>query len=126
MSAQLLSPTFILYPSLIPVLRLEMGEIDSEVNAVLENGPPEVHLKRRLSKLTMVGMTFAILNTWIALAGSLGIVLPSGSSVAFLYGFIFCVLCNLCLGASLGEMLSVLPTAGGQYHFTHVSDSRRR
>jgi choline transport protein len=60
-------------------------------------------------------------STWIALAGSLGIVLPSGGSVAFLYGFIFCVLCNLCLGASLGEMASVLPTAGGQYHFTYVS-----
>jgi hypothetical protein len=55
-----------------------------------------------------------ILSTWIALAGSLGLVMPSGSSVAFLYGFIFCVLCNLCLGASLGEMASIWPTAGGQ------------
>ncbi|KAF2001725.1 amino acid transporter [Amniculicola lignicola CBS 123094] len=83
------------------------------------------HLKPRLSKLTMVGMSFAILNTWIALAGSLGIVLPSGSSVAFLYGFIFCVLCNLCLGASLGEMASIWPTAGGQYHFAYSLTSER-
>ncbi|KAF2797977.1 amino acid transporter [Melanomma pulvis-pyrius CBS 109.77] len=80
---------------------------------------PSGHLKPRLSKLTMVGMSFAILNTWIALAGSLGLVMPSGGSVAFLYGFIFCVLCNLCLGASLGEMASIWPTAGGQYHFTY-------
>lgn len=93
------------------------------------------HLKPRLSRLTMVGMSFAILklvtflfllsqfvltgahSTWIALAGSLGIVMPSGGSVAFLYGFIFCVLCNLCLGASLGEMASIWPTAGGQVCF---------
>ncbi|KAL6916682.1 hypothetical protein FSHL1_008130 [Fusarium sambucinum] len=77
----------------------------------------EGHLRPRLSKITMVAMTFAILNTWICLAGSLSIVLPSGGSVAFLYGFIFCVLCNFCLAASLGELAAIWPTAGGQYHF---------
>lgn len=51
--------------------------------------------------------------------------MPSGGSVAFLYGFIFCVLCNLCLGASLGEMASIWPTAGGQYHFTYVRTEMR-
>ncbi|KUJ22950.1 amino acid permease [Mollisia scopiformis] len=77
-------------------------------------------LEKSFSKLSMVAMTFAILNTWIALAGSIGIVMPSGSSVAFLYGFIFCVLCNLCLAASLGELASAWPTAGGQYHYAHA------
>ncbi|RKL34060.1 hypothetical protein BFJ72_g9547 [Fusarium proliferatum] len=77
----------------------------------------EGHLRPRLSKITMVAMTFAILNTWICLAGSLSIVLPSGGSVAFLYGFIFCVLCNFALAASLGELAAIWPTAGGQYHF---------
>ncbi|KAF2114462.1 choline transport protein [Lophiotrema nucula] len=96
-----------------------MKEATSHVGSESLNGPVAGHLKPRLSKLTMVGMSFAILNTWIALAGSLGIVMPSGSSVAFLYGFIFCVLCNLCLGASLGEMAAIWPTAGGQYHFTY-------
>ncbi|KAF5022682.1 hypothetical protein F66182_5230 [Fusarium sp. NRRL 66182] len=73
----------------------------------------EGHLRPRLSKITMVAMTFAILNTWICLAGSLSIVLPSGGSVAFLYGFIFCVLCNFALAASLGELAAIWPTAGG-------------
>ena len=36
-----------------------------------------------------------------------------------LYGFIFCVLCNLCLAASLGELASIWPTAGGQYHYAY-------
>ena len=84
------------------------------------DAPKAAHLKPRLGILSMIGMTFGILNTWIALAGSLGIVLPSGSSVAFLYGFIFCVLCNLALGASLGEMAAIWPTAGGQYHFVYA------
>ncbi|KAH8889439.1 amino acid transporter [Thozetella sp. PMI_491] len=86
-----------------------------------EHNPPEAgRLKPRLSRLTMIAMTFAILNTWIALAGSIGLVLPSGGSVAFLYGFIFCVLCNLALAASLGEMAAIWPTAGGQYHFVYA------
>ncbi|RKK98270.1 hypothetical protein BFJ68_g13678 [Fusarium oxysporum] len=70
------------------------------------NSQGEGHLRPRLSKITMVAMTFAILNTWICLAGSLSIVLPSGGSVAFLYGFIFCVLCNFALAASLAQFIS--------------------
>ncbi|KAI1332813.1 choline transport protein [Xylariaceae sp. FL0255] len=82
-------------------------------------------LQPRLSRLTMVALTFAILNTWIALAGSIGLVLPSGGSVSFLYGFIFCVLCNLALAASLGEMAAIWPTAGGQYHFVYALCTER-
>ncbi|GAM34453.1 hypothetical protein TCE0_015r02044 [Talaromyces pinophilus] len=78
-------------------------------------GTHEVHLKPRLSRLTMVAMT-----TWIALAGSIGLVLPSGGPVSFLYGFIFCVICNLALAASLGELAAIWPTAGGQYHFVYA------
>ncbi|KAF0639277.1 hypothetical protein FPSE5266_10246 [Fusarium pseudograminearum] len=85
----------------------------------------EGHLRPRLSKITMVAMTFAILNTWICLAGSLSLVLPSGGSVAFLYGFIFCVLCNFCLAASLGELAAIWPTAGGQYHFQWALTSEK-
>ncbi|KAH6684973.1 choline transport protein [Plectosphaerella plurivora] len=77
-------------------------------------------LQARLSGLNMVAMAFAILNTWIALAGSVGLVLPSGGPVALLYGFVFCVLCNFALTASLGEMAAIWPTAGGQYHFVYA------
>lgn len=43
--------------------------------------------------------------------------MPSGGPVALFYGFILCVLCNLCVAASLGELSSVWPTAAGQYHW---------
>ncbi|KAM0354214.1 hypothetical protein ACHAPU_001252 [Fusarium lateritium] len=46
----------------------------------------EGKLQKRFSKLTMVGMAFAILNTWISLAGSIGLVMPSGGS-SFLVGW---------------------------------------
>lgn len=59
-------------------------------------------------------------STWISLAGSIGLVMPSGGSVSFVYGFIFCVLCNVCLSASVGELASLWPTAGGQYHHAYA------
>lgn len=55
----------------------------------------------------------------------MGLVLPSGGPVAFLYGFILCVLCNLCLTASLGEFASIWPTSGGQYHYAYMLGSER-
>ncbi|KPM45643.1 hypothetical protein AK830_g914 [Neonectria ditissima] len=83
------------------------------------------HLQKRFSKITMIGMAFAILNTWISLAGSLGLVMPSGGSVSFVYGFIFCVVCNVCLSASVGELASLWPTAGGQYHHAYALSTEK-
>ncbi|KAF4781243.1 amino acid permease [Colletotrichum scovillei] len=83
------------------------------------------HLQKRFSKITMVGMAFAILNTWISLAGSIGLVMPSGGSVSFVYGFIFCVICNIALSASVGELASLYPTAGGQYHYAYALSTKK-
>lgn len=51
--------------------------------------------------------------------------MPSGGSVSFVYGFIFCVLCNICLAASVGELASLYPTAGGQYHYSFALSSKK-
>lgn len=64
-------------------------------------------------------------STWIALAGSIGLVLPSGGPVAFLYGFLFVVLCNFTVAASLGELAAIWPTAGGQYHYVYALCTER-
>ncbi|KAJ1335027.1 choline transport protein [Microdochium nivale] len=71
----------------------------------------------RVSALGLVVMAFANLNTWIALAGSMGLVLPFGVPVVFLYDLIFCVACNFALVISQGEFAAIWPTASGQYHF---------
>ncbi|KAH7150664.1 amino acid/polyamine transporter I [Fusarium sp. MPI-SDFR-AT-0072] len=86
---------------------------------------PEGGLRPRLSKLTMVSLGFAVLNTWIALGGTIGLVLPSGGPVALLYGFIFCVLCNYALVSSMGELTAIWPFAGGQYHYVYALCSER-
>ncbi|KAH6975734.1 amino acid/polyamine transporter I [Ilyonectria destructans] len=86
---------------------------------------PEGGLRPRLSKLTMISLGFAVLNTWIALGGTIGLVLPSGGPVALLYGFIFCVLCNYALVSSMGELTAIWPFAGGQYHYVYALCSER-
>ncbi|KAI5459049.1 amino acid/polyamine transporter I [Mariannaea sp. PMI_226] len=73
--------------------------------------------KRQFSRWTMLGLAFAILNSWTALASSLSLALPSGGPVSIIYGLITAGICNLSLAASLAEFLSAWPTAGGQYHW---------
>jgi amino acid transporter len=51
--------------------------------------------------------------------------MPSGGSVSFVYGFIFCIICNLCLSASVGELASLWPTAGGQYHYAYAMATKK-
>ncbi|KAK4545350.1 hypothetical protein LTR36_003530 [Oleoguttula mirabilis] len=82
-------------------------------------------LKRNFSFLSMLGLAFAILNSWTALSASLSIALPSGGPVSVIWGLITAGICNLCLAASLAEFLSAYPTAGGQYHWVAVISWKR-
>lgn len=75
-------------------------------------------LERNFSSLSMLGLAFAILNSWTALAASLSLALPSGGPTSVIWGLITAGICNLCLAASLAEFLSAYPTSAGQYHWT--------
>lgn len=77
-------------------------------------------LNRSFSPLAMLGLCFAILNSWTALAASLNLALSSGGPTSVIWGLITAGVCNLSLAASLAEFLSAYPTAGGQYHWVAV------
>jgi len=77
----------------------------------------KAELNRNFSPLAMLGLAFAILNSWTALSASLSLALPSGGPTSVIWGLISAGICNLCLAASLAEFLSAYPTAGGQYHW---------
>lgn len=68
----------------------------------------------------MLGLAFAILNSWTALSASLSLALPSGGPTSVIWGLVTAGVCNLCLAASMAEFLSAYPTAGGQYHWVAV------
>ena len=71
----------------------------------------EQELQRQFSSLSMLGLAFAILNSWTALSASLSLALPSGGPTSVIWGLITAGICNLCLAASLAEFLSAFPTA---------------
>ncbi|KAI2787256.1 hypothetical protein POX_f07619 [Penicillium oxalicum] len=77
-------------------------------------------LKRQYSMWSMLGLAFAVLNSWTALAASLSISITSGGSTSVIWGLVTAGLCNLCIASSLAEFLSAYPTAGGQYHWVAV------
>ena len=82
-------------------------------------------LKRNFSMISMLGLAFAILNTWTALAASISLALPSGGASSVIWGLMVAGICNLCLAASLAEFLSAYPTAGGQYHWAAIVSWKR-
>ena len=77
-------------------------------------------LQRNFSFLSMIGMAFAILNSWTALAASLSVALPSGGPTTILWGLCLVSIGQLAVAASLAEICSVYPTSGGQYHWAAV------
>lgn len=74
-------------------------------------------LDRNFSFLSLLGLSFTLLNTWTALSISISVALPSGGPVSVLWGLVTSTLGSLCLSLSLAEFLSAYPTAGGQYHW---------
>jgi amino acid transporter len=88
--------------------------------AALERLGHKQELKRNFSMVSMLGLAFAILNTWTALAASISLALPSGGASSVIWGLIVAGICNMCLAASLAEFLSAYPTAGGQYHWAAI------
>ncbi|KAJ6441208.1 amino acid permease [Purpureocillium lavendulum] len=96
-------------------------EYEQEDDAQLAAMGHQPELKRNFSTLSMLGLAFAVLNSWTALSASLSISLTSGGSTSVVWGLVTAGVCNLCIAASLAEFLSAYPTAGGQYHWVAVS-----
>jgi choline transport protein len=92
----------------------------AEDAAALATFGHQQELQRNFSSLAMLGLAFAILNSWTALSASLSLALPSGGSTSVIWGLVTAGICNLALAASLAEFLSAYPTAGGQYHWVAV------
>ncbi|KAH0496162.1 hypothetical protein TgHK011_003540 [Trichoderma gracile] len=94
-------------------------ENDDDAQLAAMGHQPE--LNRNFSTLSMLGLAFAVLNSWTALSASLSLSLTSGGSTGVVWGLVTAGVCNLCIAASLAEFLSAYPTAGGQYHWVAVS-----
>lgn len=72
-------------------------------------------LERNFSKWTLLGICFALTNSWYGLSASLVTGINSGGPIVTIYGIIIVTIINGCVAASLSELISAMPNSGGQY-----------
>lgn len=76
-------------------------------------------LKRRFTLWSMLAFSSCLLGTWEGISLTLISALQSGGPASLMYGFLLAWLGSLSNAASLAEISSIYPTAGGQYHWTY-------
>ncbi|TQB69109.1 hypothetical protein MPDQ_002327 [Monascus purpureus] len=67
----------------------------------------------------MLAFSATLLASWEALAGGLAAGLLNGGPASLIYGMLLTMICGTALAASMGELASILPVAGAQYHWTY-------
>lgn len=77
-------------------------------------------LPSRLSMLSVLGLSFAIMAVPYGLSTTFYITLANGQSVTIIWGWVLVSLISLCIAASLAEICAVYPTAGGVYHWSAI------
>lgn len=75
---------------------------------------------RNMSGLETISAGWIICNSWAGLAATVALAIAQGGPATLIYGpIIIFVLVGAC-AASLAELASVYPTAGGQYHWVSI------
>lgn len=77
----------------------------------------KAELPRSLSMLSVLGLSFAIMAVPYGLSTTFLYSLANGQSVTVLWGWVMLSLISICIAASLAEICSVFPTAGGVYYW---------
>jgi choline transport protein len=73
-----------------------------------------------MSALETVSAGWIISNSWAGIAATFALAVAQGGPVTLIYGpVIMLVLVGAC-AATLAELASVYPTAGGQYHWVSI------
>ncbi|KAE8147043.1 amino acid/polyamine transporter I [Aspergillus avenaceus] len=72
-------------------------------------------LQRNFSIISLIGIAFCMSNSWFGISASLITGISSGGTVLIVYGLIWIGFISACVGASLSELASSMPNAGGPY-----------
>ncbi|KAF8756630.1 Amino acid permease [Rhizoctonia solani] len=98
---------------------------DTNAEARLAQMGYKQELPRSLSMISILGLSFAIMAVPFGSSTTLALALTDGGAVTVLYGWIIVSLISLAIAASLAEICSVFPTAGGVYYWSHMLASPR-
>lgn len=98
---------------------IEEGK-QTSANGVLEALGYEPELVRNRSTLQVAFMSFVLAAIPYGLATTFTYPLVGGGPVNIIWGWLAVSLITLCVAASLGEITSIYPTAGGVYYQTFM------
>lgn len=82
-------------------------------------------LKRTFSVWSILGIGFGLTNSWFGISASLITGIQSGGPMLIVYGIIIIAFISYCVGITLSEMSSAIPSAGGQYVWTRVLSPKK-
>ncbi|CAK7217057.1 hypothetical protein SCUCBS95973_003022 [Sporothrix curviconia] len=83
------------------------------------SGDEEGPMKKDLGLIGILAAGFNVSNSWLVIAATLVISIEYGP-MNTVWGVICVTPIYLCIGLTLAELISVYPTAGGQYHWTSI------
>ncbi|MCJ1282472.1 hypothetical protein MMC26_001795 [Xylographa opegraphella] len=80
---------------------------------------------KSMSNLTLLAAAWNILNTWWGFGAVFAVGITHGGPVTLIYGMMLLSLVYGATALSLAELSAHYPTAGGQYHWTHLLAPKR-
>ncbi|KAF8001957.1 hypothetical protein HF325_002922 [Metschnikowia pulcherrima] len=75
--------------------------------------------------MVSLGIGFGLTNSWFGISASLITGIQSGGPMLIIYGIIIIAFISYCIGITLSELSSAIPSAGGQYVWTRVLSPRK-
>ncbi|ODV79709.1 amino acid transporter [Suhomyces tanzawaensis NRRL Y-17324] len=82
--------------------------------------PSGGELKRTFSTYSIISIGFGLTNSWFGISASLITGIQSGGPLLIVYGIIIIAFVSYCIGVTLSELSSAIPSAGGQYVWSRV------
>ncbi|CDS00943.1 related to GABA permease [Sporisorium scitamineum] len=80
--------------------------------------------RKHFSTFALIGLSFAILNSWAAVCAAINLALGAGGPVGVVWGILVGTVCASTIALSLAELCHVFPTVGGQYHWAYAMTSK--
>lgn len=98
-------------------------EFELDGQAVNASGHKD-QLRRQYGIWSLCGLALTIDNAWVALGGSIAIAINNGGPPGVLYELLTACFYYGIIAASLAELASSIPSAGGVYHWASVTPGR--
>lgn len=94
-------------------MELHKSTLDDDVLKLAAMGYHQ-EMNRKFGVWSILGAGFSLTNSWFGVSAALATGISSGGPVLLIYGIILCCLVSVCVGISLAELASALPSSAGQ------------